>query len=340
MNRWEVGSFFHLDTSFFAGDAWLPEACRLYGSGRDALQALVAHGVALGWKRLFVPSYYCHEVTDSVRALIAVEIYRCNFLSENVQLSLDVSDAAIVVEYFGCKSSVEVKGGVVILDVTHDPCSDYLYKRTPDYTFASLRKTCFLPDGGCLWSSIGAELPALPVGSALHEQTSAVMLAAMTLKTVYLSGGSVDKPVFLEMYRQAEAAFGHGASPAAMSSFSNLLLPSFDMSRMRRVRAGNAFFVHEQLRGRLSSIKIVESNAYVVMLFDSGTHRDVTRRNLIENHVFPIALWPLGELDVPKEDRDLSDRVLMIHCDARYGHDDMEVVAAAIEKALGCVDVC
>lgn len=340
MNRWEAGSFFHLDTSSFAGDAWLPGVCRLYGSGRDALQALVAHGVALGWKRLFVPSYYCHEVTESVRPLIPVEIYPCNFLSENVQLSLGVGDAAIVVEYFGGRSSVEVKGGVVILDVTHDPCSDYLYKRIPDYTFASLRKTCFLPDGGCLWSSIGAELPSFPAGSALHEQTSALMLEAMALKAVYLAGGSVEKPGFLEMYRQAEAAFGHGTSPAAMSSFSNALLPSFDMSRMRRVRAENALFLREQLRDRLPSIRFIESNAYVVMLFDSETHRDVTRRRLIENQVFPIALWPFEGCSVTQEDVALSRRVLMVHCDSRYGIEDMKLIADVIQLAIGEPDGC
>lgn len=340
MENWESGSFFHFDAKVFAGKPWLPATHQLYGSGRDALKALVAHGVSLGWKKLWVPSYYCHEVTEAVRSLIAVELYPCNFLSKSLSLHLAADEAAIVVEYFGQRSVVNVSGGVVVLDVTHDPAAGVVYERVPDYTFASLRKTCFLPDGGCLWSATGATLPCSPLPSAKHEQASIAMLKAMVMKAVFLAGGCADKTTFLDWYRSTEAVVGQGDGAAAISSFSNALVHAFDMTRVRGIRADNVAHLCRRLQTLPPGVVVVASDAYFILMLTSASQRNAVRQQLIDRCIYPIALWPLGELDVPKEDRDLSDRVLMIHCDARYGHDDMEVVAAAIEKALGCVDVC
>lgn len=339
MENWESGSFFHFDTTAFAGNPWLPTAHLLYGSGRDALKALVAHGVSLGWTKLFVPSYYCHEVTEAVRPLIAVELYPCNFLSESVPLQLAADEAAIVVEYFGRRSVVDVSGGTVVLDVTHDPASSVVYERVPDYTFASLRKTCFLPDGGCLWSATGATLPDAPLPSAPHEQASAVMLQAMVMKAVFLAGGRVEKTTFLDWYRRAEAVAGQGDGAAAISSFSNALVHAFDMARVRGIRADNVAHLRRRLQALPPGVVVVASDAYFILMLTSASQRNAVRQQLINRNIYPIALWPLGDSDVPEEDRELADTVLMIHCDARYGHDDMEVVAAAIEKALGCADV-
>lgn len=339
MENWESGSFFHFDTSVFAGNPWLPTTHLLYGSGRDALKALVAHGVSLGWKKLFVPSYYCHEVTEAVRPLIAVQLYPCNFLSESVPLQLAADEAAIVVEYFGRRSVVDVSGGTVVLDVTHDPATSEVYERVPDYTFASLRKTCFLPDGGCLWSATGATLPDAPLPSAPHEQASAVMLQAMVMKTVFLAGGHAEKSTLLDWYRSAEAVVGQGEGVAAISSFSNALVHTFDIAKVRGVRAENVAFLRRRLQSLPPGVVVVASDAYFILMLARASQRNTVRQQLIDRNIYPIALWPLGDLDVPKEDCELADRVLIIHCDARYRHDDMEVVAAAIEKALGCADV-
>lgn len=338
--KWESGSFFHLDVSAFAGESWLPASHQRYGSGRDALKALVAHGVSLGWKRLFVPSYYCHEVTESVRSLISIELYHCNFLSESLRLNLDDHDAIIVVEYFGKRSVVEVTGGVLILDVTHDPCSGWPYKRSPDYIFASLRKTCFLPDGGILWSPVGVLLPSIPSVTVAHARLSELMLNAMTLKAIYLSGGLIEKPVFLDMYRQAEAECGQGDCPSAMSIFSNVLLPSFGMKRVRHARAENVRFLRDRLKVVLRDIEIIESDVYFIMLLTDADQRNFFRDRLIERSVFPIALWPLVGNEIPQEDSVLSEKVLMVHCDARYTLKDMEMIAEAIQQAMDVLHEC
>lgn len=338
--KWESGSFFHLDVSAFAGESWLPASHQLYGSGRDALKALVVHGVSLGWKRLFVPSYYCHEVTESVRALISIELYHCNFQSDCMSLSLKDHDAIIVVEYFGRRSVVEVTGGVLILDVTHDPCSGWPYERSPDYIFASLRKTCLLPDGGILWSPVGELLPSAPSVTVAHARLSELMLNAMTLKAIYLSGGRIEKPVFLDMYRRAEADCGQGECPSAISIFSNELLPCFDMKRMRQVRAENSRFLRDRLQGVLHDIEIVESDAYFIMLLKNADQRNYFRDRLIEKSIFPIALWPLGGDEISKEDSVLSERVLMLHCDARYTLKDMKMIAEAIQQTMDSLHEC
>jgi len=79
LDRWELGSEFN----------WLPypptnsetapwrKACRLYGTGRDALRALLLWGSdSHGWRRVLVPSYFCQDVIESLLSFgIEVSIY-------------------------------------------------------------------------------------------------------------------------------------------------------------------------------------------------------------------------------------------------------------------------
>ena len=53
---------------------------------------------------------------------------------------------------------------------------------------------------------------------------------------------------------------------------------------------------------------------------------------MIEANVFPVVHWPLEEtvLPVGEEARDISRRLISIHCDGRYGAPDMLRVAEAL----------
>lgn len=328
--KWEVGSFFHWEPRLFKGNYCLPSSHLYFGSGRDALKALITHGLSLGWERLFIPSYYCHDVTESVRALIPIEIYECNFLSERVDLQLNSEEAAIVVEYFGRKSLVSISGGIVIIDVTHDPLSRWSYNRKPNYTFASLRKFFHIPDGGSLWSLIGASLPHESEETFEHKQTSNLMLEAMVLKSLYLSGGELKKCMFLDLYRQAESNISIGNNYSGISRFSKSILPCFDVSYAQKKRASNCKYLTDCILKYTKNINIVASEAYFILLFNKADQRNYFKDGLIKNDIFPICLWPARNGEFSQNDIELSERVLMIHCDVRYTLYDMKKVADII----------
>jgi hypothetical protein len=51
--------------------------------------------------------------------------------------------------------------------------------------------------------------------------------------------------------------------------------------------------------------------------------------------VYPAVLWPLEELvlkGIPDADRELSRRLLSIHCDFRYTSSDTDTVAQIVEE--------
>jgi hypothetical protein len=336
-NRWEQGSFYQLDLSLFNGMPWLKSSHVLYASGRDALKGLVIHGVSLGWKKLFIPSYYCHEVTSCIKSLIPIEVYSCNFLTKKTTLEIAEDEAVIGVEYFGARSQVEVIGGVLILDVTHDPCSSWNYSRVPDFTFASLRKACFLPDGGCLWSDSNLSLPDVPKLTSFHKITALLMLQAMVLKTIYLSGRGGNKKLFLDLYRRSESIIASDEQVSAPSELTENLLPKFEIAKALEIRSKNCEFLKENVNGYLGCFSILESSAYFVMLFKCANLRLVFSESLVNQNVYPITLWRMDEDIVSDEDKDLSERVLMIHCDARYTKDDMGLVGDKINQILAVI---
>ncbi len=331
---WECGSFFNFDESFFSGDPWLKAEAILYGSGRDALKALIEHGVMLGWNKLYVPSYYCHEVTESIKGLISIDFYLCNFQSDDLVISLKENEALIAVEYFGRRSKVNVIGGTLILDITHNPCSNWKYDRVANYTFSSLRKVCFLPDGGALWSDNSSSLPIHPPLTDDHDKACNLMLQAMNLKSVYLDSGLIEKSKFLELASRAESLIGQGKY-SSISLFSRALLPFFNYIESHKTRQANIAIFKSILVGLESSFYILESSAYLVLVFKMMNSREALRIKLIESNIYPIVLWPQKLYSAESIDIDLSQRVLMIHCDSRYNRDDILIISNVIKKVLG-----
>src|SRR5262245_11442212 len=66
---WEQGSEFHwLQPPHWSTASAIPSRAVLFSSGRTALLALLEMGVGCGWKRLWLPTYYCKEVVEAVWA--------------------------------------------------------------------------------------------------------------------------------------------------------------------------------------------------------------------------------------------------------------------------------
>ena len=76
-----------------------------------------------------------------------------------------------------------------------------------------------------------------------------------------------------------------------------------------------------------------------VILLDNQFQRDLTRSRLIDNNIYPSVLWSLDYNEVAKgtQAESLSNRMLSIHCDARYCENDMEkivVILKTVSKSI------
>jgi hypothetical protein len=349
-DRWEQGSEFHWMSCPAEPDTASPWDGRaaFFGTARDALRGLLADGQAKrGWRRLWVPSYFCQKVVSSLRATgIEMEVYpdRPDCPSPAFEhLPFQRGDAILVVNFFGLRAAPSYDrlprdAVAVIEDHTHDPWSDWARTSKADWCVASLRKTLPVPDAGVLWSPVGHPLPPEPALTDERRRTSLKKLTAMALKALYLEGAFDDKELFRRLATSGEDRIAEG-DLSGMTTWTRALLLTFPVRPWRGRRREN----HRVLSSALSGIPWVkvlqpmsegdECPFSGILLFDSVERRDHVRERLMASRVYPAILWPLESPvlpGVPPEDVDFSCRMLSIHCDMRYDREDMLKVAGLI----------
>ncbi|MEH1124642.1 hypothetical protein [Micromonospora sp. CPCC 206061] len=333
-SRWEVGSAFPLVLPAEGRRIDAPDGWRLFGSGRQALTALLDFGRRkFGWKRVNVPTYYCPEVVTSITGVLPVRRYAAGPTVEGESPVPDPGDVVITVSYFGAAPPVwSTTGSASIIDATHDPLAPWLHQLKADYVFASLRKTLPLPDGGAVWSSNQRELPPDTPPTAEHMATVGTILSAMSLKAAYLSGACVDKDVYLSLYATGEDGL-RSRQVSGISDYSRQALGILPASELRRRRIDNAC-VLGSLLASLEGVTVHSHTFGVVLEYDSPDVRDLVRRGLIERHVYPAVLWSHSpELDLPNRRACFSRRMLFLHTDFRWNRHDVERVAAIARAA-------
>jgi hypothetical protein len=336
--RWEHGSEFHwADPGLPTDDddrSWLlAREAIATASGRAALQALVEHG---GWPRVWLPSYVCSELSEVVGDKL--RYYPDDPLqAEPPIIDAPPGDAVVRINYFGLRgpSSAEPlreRGLVVIDDHTHDPCGPWARESDADYCLASLRKSLPLPDGALTWSPRGCPLPA----ASAPSEAAAAKLPAMLLKSLYLAGHAVSKPSFRTLAIAGEQRLGE-LGVVGMSTVSVGMLLSLAISHWRSRRRENFAAFAEALGDRVELLHPAgaeQAPFACVLRFSEPEARERARAQLIDARIYPAILWPL-ELGPEQRDRFatscmFADRMLALHCDARYGSDDMRRVAAVL----------
>ncbi|AGW92524.1 MULTISPECIES: hypothetical protein [Cupriavidus] len=329
----EFGSFFALDSAVpTGGPPWVPPDAALYGCGRDALRAVVAHGKARGWRRLYLPTYYCHDVTDVSAQDIDVRMYPHAPFEPGTALRLGEDEAAVVVEYFGMPCTVQVSGGAVVLDRTHDWLAPWTYARTPDYVFASLRKTLPLPDGGIACAAGGQRLPQ-PGPTDTHVALAARLAAAMAMKEAWLRGAPLEKARYLALARDVEAALGRAGEVSGPCALTRALAPAIDLHHLRRRRLENGAIFSARLAalcGPDRPVTLLRTPAYPMLRFATRAAREACRAALIAARIYPAVLWPVERDGVPAAHRALSGELLALHVDYRYGVQAIACVAQTV----------
>lgn len=328
-DRWECGSAFPLMLPTGGRPTPLPEH-RLYGSGRQALRALVEFGRREhGWELLHLPAFYCPEVVESVVDLLPVRRYDAAPVGPQTPPSARAGEALLAVSYFGEAPVLSATGAHVIVDATHDPLAEWA--GGADFVFASLRKTLPLPDGGAVWSPRGNPLPPAAPPVAEHLATAGRGLAAMALKRSYLDGAPVDKARYLELFAAAEAGL-RSTTVSDISDYSRAALRVLPMVELRRHRTTNA----ARLTARLRDLPGITAHARtfgVLLEFDHADQRDAVRQGLIRRSVYPAVLWTLPPDSTPPRQLDLSRRLLHLHTDIRWSDEDMGRVATAVRES-------
>lgn len=341
MDRWELGSEFHWMALPPSPRLSWPDGAQWYLLGRHAPAALLA--MPGGRHRtLFVPTYFCHEVSEFCRQFGRVVSYRDDPRWPHPDwdsLQPGADDLVIAVNYFGARDGRcwlawrDTHPCFLLEDHSQDPFSPWARSSSAEYVFCSVRKTVPVPDGGVLWSPRGLPLPPPPPDLAFEG--SALKLAAMACKTEYLAGHGPDdlKPRFRKLQAEGEQRLREAPispMPAYSVAYVSAGVPAVwrqqRLVNVRRLVARLASWPAAKLLFTTWPEGAVPFN--VVLVFPSTAERDHYQRALQRRNIFAPVHWVCDTADA--DALDLSGRVLSLYTDHRYTEQDMDTVADAL----------
>jgi len=344
----EYGSDFHYPSTLLKSInsedllklEYFPDNQSLYYSGRCALYSLLEFGIkSKGWKKVYLPSFYCHEVDNFINDLgVVLTYYNFNpFDSNNIDFNhIEDSDQCVIVNvnFFGLNSAdlTPLKNLIKIDDITHN--LQFALKSNAHYCFASLRKELPVPVGGILFSNKNLELP---IGTQYQENEIFALdkILAMRLKEQYLSGSSmVEKNQFREISERIEEKFPMVNKASALPEIAFYILKRLPINRILEKKQDNLklALVNLKIDKRLLRINLNQTsdNAFgLVLEFNSNTKRENFKKYLIANNVYPAVLWPNQISDFDKE---VESRLLFVHIDYRYNKKEIIEVVKIMNK--------
>jgi len=308
----------------------------LFFSGRSALYHLLVQGIAeLGWKEVYLPSYYCHEVYRFVKALaIEVHYYQYNPAFDTTLNESSIPDRANCVlvntSFFGMKTAdaSHLKHAIIIEDLTHNLVA--CETSEAHYCFGSLRKELPIGVGGFCYSPRGLTLPE-GISNAEADATADIKVGAMRQKEAYLNGSNLDKAAYLNEFAKGESQFEADFTQAAMPDIAMHQLFSLDINAILEQKRKNLQQAMKAL-AHLDEITFLGSDNNrptfgLVFQCKSPDVRNALRTDLIQNNLFPAILWP----DQTEErDRLLAETLLFIHTDFRYDAKEISEITKMI----------
>lgn len=339
----EYGSDFHWcdypklgknEPSFF-------EKMNKYASGRQALQHLIdTVGAEKGWRRLWVPHYYCNESIVQLRN-ISIERYpllpdeHIDEASLKEVCDFKPGDVLMAVNYFGMHPFTDLSklGVEVIEDHTHDLGGDWAMRSTADWCFASIRKLLPVSDGGVLWSPRNHALPMSPAFASEYEEISQKREEAMSLKSRYLAGEDIAKDRFLSLFAETEEAFA--TLPISAPTAKTLsIMSEIDYLKWRQLKLDNLKVAHSLTN--FTSCKIIFDATFSLLLrFSDEDTRNKKRKELINNQIYGAVLWPdIQNNSLSQSEKSWSNTMLSLHVDGRYSTQDIINLTSTLNRLL------
>jgi hypothetical protein len=307
---------------------------RYYGTGRSALNSLVRNGILTdGWKRIFVPDYYCYHVVESLRQTgIEILFYPHNPMENNLNPLMNQEfcngDVLLKINYFGLLESKEFKVKkfvVVVEDHTHSPLGSWARSSNAHWCFASLRKSLPITDGAILWSPVRLKLNALVLSvpdTDTHRLLMSKKRSAMISKSNYLKGkGQEGDKSYLESFREIEEYFD-SSYILPITGDSMRLLNEIPTGVYQR-KSDNFQVVTDNLNVNFLTPKRIDDIFSLVVVCNSKKEREKFRVYLIENNIYPALLWEVPSTNISLESKEFSECMLSIHIDFRYSYTDL-----------------
>ena len=339
----EFGSDFHFIDTYNSGRAHLTDVHRdamLLADGRQCIVVLIRQ---YGWKRIWMPDYFCYEVIDTIKEQTGIRVmfYEDNPLHEGLVESLpfEEGDVLLRMNFFGMRGQRNNKKITcpVIEDHTHDMFSHWALYSDADWCIASIRKSLPLPEGGIIWSPKGHKLTVDVLSTDENEQIAATRWEGMEMKAQYLNGAAISKDEFRKRYTETEEWFDK-AEPALIDERSWMFVTKqLDINLWQGAKRRNWKLLKSLVNQDDCTMMIPEDDSCtafsLTILLKSCEQRDALRKRLIEACVYPAVLWAVPE-SASDEAKSFCKRMLSVHCDGRYTEEDIKQLAEIINANI------
>lgn len=327
-NRWEMGSSFHetsAETKSRVPNKIVWDSYALYLSGRYALLDLILYKIKYEeLTEIYMPSYYCHDVTHLIENQIKVNFYECSPISV-VDLSLFPQGATVLlVEYMGnMVRSIGNNTLRIIIDKTHDPFSEYAYPFLPEFYFGSLRKVLPTGEGGFLFPKL---YNSLKKTTYIHNDKLRSLKSAMHLKKMYLCGADIPKNDFLKEFNDFERFLNNTVNIYEISEQTLKDLSELDVGAIYDRKYENLEYLYSYYEEN-KKIRKFKNRCYF-SFFISFEKYAFVRTQLINNNIYPIILWPNYEGNIHLINGKL---LISLHADFRYDLVDLKKLTIILD---------
>ena len=314
-------------------------------SGRTALLALLKTLKGQGIRKVLLPAYMCQSVMQPVLACgLEADYYP---VSETLAaLPQPEKNAAILlIHYFGWlnPSTEELRrecagSDVLIEDFTQSVLSSWqVPPKTTSLIFFSMRKLGPVPLGG--WLNREISLPRMPPAyQAIFWKSVAARLMKYRHHQQEGESGPGDEPAYLRIFQSVERALDRSAEPCRLDADALKLILGNDWQSAAQARRRNWSTLHALLAGAGEPFfnALPESVVPLGYILKAGKRKDQQAALSAAQIICPV-LWPLPpEIDkkrFPVSHR-LSQSLLTLPIDQRYGEEEMEAIARVIRAVV------
>ena len=322
----------------------------LLSSGRDALFRILKLEKFSDLQTLWIPEYFCPSVVRSLKKIANIKFY-LDYPSEEKprfqSLTPAENDAILIVNFFGLRRlniwqnwlSSQNKKLITIEDHSHAPFSQWAINSQADYSFASLRKSLPLADGGYLRKKNSAPQKIFQSGGDSANFAND-MLSASALQATTDYNESVNK-----LYYSGENKLDGKLTVSRISKYSFEILQQLNLKSIAQRTSDNLKIFCEnfvdsknciELNRKFANTNDTASVFNPILKFSSMQLRDKCHNALFEIGVMPSIYWGGLGNSVSQTAHDECDTMLAIPLDFRHSHDDAKHIAQFISTCVNC----
>lgn len=313
----EIGGYIELD--IFRGKM-LHENTKHLNCGRTALMYLIE---SKNIRKIWMPYFLCNSVSDVCkRCGIEIKYYHIGYDFKIEDIKIYDDEWLYIVNYYGQLSdeyilSLKEKYNHVILDNAQAYFAMPLKNIDTIYT---CRKFFGVPDGAVLYTDADINRN-IPVDESFER--------------IHYILGRYERTAG-EFYKESSEnnAFFKNESIKQMSKLTENILHGVDYDYIEKCRTDNFEYLNEQLSEmNMLDVKNVKGAfMYPLMVKNAG---DI-RKKLAEKKIFIPVLWPNVLKEMPEDSVEyrLSNEIMPLPCDQRYGLEDMKFLKEEIKSEI------